>query len=76
MLLAPLAKPSNICSLFSFFMFSLSLTNYLSPSTNTLIPLPIEPVIDSTVLKAPEIVLETRDAVPFSAPFPTYKGPF
>lgn len=55
-------------------MFSLYLAKVLSSSTSKVIPLLKEPVIDSTVLKVPEIVLPKNDFTPLPTPFPPYKG--
>ena len=49
--------------------------NVLSSSTKRVIPLLIEPVRDSTVLKAPLIVFVIREAAPLATPFDPYKGP-
>jgi len=74
MLLAPLAKPPRTCSLLSFFIFSLSFEKSLSSSTKRVIPLLIDPVMDSTVLKAPVNVFVRSDLAPRTTPFPPYNG--
>jgi hypothetical protein len=53
---------------------SRSLVKVLSSSTRRVIPLLMDPVSDSTVLKAPLIVLVTREAPPLSRPLEPYRG--